>query len=213
MGGGHFTIFTSLTEEITLSLSVTVESPLYISLCFREQSRYMLDTHVTPQLCSYFSTDKTFLYIYIYVALDKCSPRELSEINFIWSLITEHVLWCISHAPPPETATSPSPAHPQYCHFQSYFKAMCDYLWHCLTCAWRLSLSSLSLLSPSVSPCLSFCLSLIKKPNHADGSEQITSHSLWMFEDDGATGATREEMHSDRSRSWSQRDIISFLLF
>ena len=52
-----------------------------------------------------------------------------------------------------------------------------------------------------------FCLSLIKKPNHADSSEQITSHSPWMFEDDGATGATREEIHSDRSRSSSRHDI------
>lgn len=79
---------------------------------------------------------------------------------------------------------------------------MCDYLWHCLTCASRLSFFSLSLLSPYVSLSLSFCLTLIKKPNHADSSEQITSHSLWMFEDDGATGATNEEIHADRSRSW-----------
>lgn len=134
MGGGHFTIFTSLTEEITLSLSVTVESPLYISLCFREQSRYMLDTHVTPQLCSYFTTDKTFFYIYIYVVLDKCSPRELSEINFIWSLITEHVLWCISHAPPPlKPQHHPPQPTPNIVIFKAILRRcviICDIAWH-----------------------------------------------------------------------------------
>lgn len=57
---------------------------------------------------------------------------------------------------PPKPQHHPPQPTPQHCHFQSYFRAMCDYLWHCLTCAWRLSLSSLSLLSPSVSRSLSF---------------------------------------------------------
>lgn len=116
----------------------------------------------------------------------------------------------LSRAPlkPQHHPSQPTPLH---CHFQSYSKAMCDYLWHCLTCAWRLSLSSLSLLGTFVSLSLSFCLSLIKKPNHADSSEQITSHSPRMFEDDGATRATRKEIHSDRSRSWSQHNISTYI--
>lgn len=63
--------------------------------------------------------------------------------------------------------------------------------------AWHVPEDLLSLFTVSaLSLCLSFCLSLIKKPNHADSSEQITSHSLWMFEDDGATGETGEQKYT-----------------
>lgn len=67
------------------------------------------------------------------------------------------------------------PAHPQLCHFQSYFRVVRDYLWHCLTCAWRLLLSRLSPLSRSVFP--PFLSHQKAKP---DGCERITSRRLKM---------------------------------
>lgn len=117
-----------------------------------------------------------------------------------------HVLRCISYAPLNLNITLPS-RPPNTVIFKAILGRcviICDIAWHvpedCLSLHYLCSLP----LSPAL---FLFCLSLIKKPNHADSSEQITSHSPWMFEDDGATGATREGIHSDRSRSSSWHDI------
>lgn len=60
-----------------------------------------------PELRSYSSQIRPLFLFFLYVALDKCCPGELSEINFICSLITEHVLRCISHnIPSPPTILS-----------------------------------------------------------------------------------------------------------
>lgn len=108
---------------------------------------------------------------------------------------------------PPKTSAPDTVIYLFYFYLQSYLKTMCDYLWHCLTSASRLLVSSLSPLAPSRRR-LSFFLSRSnqKAEARAESSEQITSHSLWMFEDDGGTAATREEMHSDCCLSWSQPD-------
>jgi len=127
---------------------------MYLRL--REQSRCMLDSHATPpplppcfppSSSSYFLSQIRLFILFLSAALDTCSPGEFTQINFIWSLIMLRGIWFLSRDPPPPLVplslplnpniTLPSP--PQRCHFQSYFKTMCDYLWHCLTCAWRLS--------------------------------------------------------------------------
>lgn len=140
IGGGHFTIFTWLTGEI-LPLYRRGNRPLHLSACQRTKPMYGRYWCQPPALL-------LFLQIRLfppYLALDECFPGDVSEINFIWSLITEHALRCIPHA-----SLNCRPPPPPPCHFQSYFKAVRDYLWHCLTRAWRLSLFLLSLLSPSV---------------------------------------------------------------
>ncbi|MEQ2299081.1 hypothetical protein AMECASPLE_011893 [Ameca splendens] len=88
-----------------------------------------------------------------------------------------------------------------------------------LSLSLSLSLFLFLILSPSLS--LSFCVLLIKKPSHADCSEQITIQLPYMFEVDRATGAVREKTHSDRSLSCNEHNIsilhflhqILFILF
>lgn len=79
---------------------------------------------------------------------------------------------------------------------------ICDIAWHVpedsRSLDYRCSLALSSLY---------FCL--IKKPNHADASEPITSRCLRMFEDAKATGG---EANSDGSWTWSQHCFI-FLFF
>lgn len=65
------------------------------------------------------------------------------------------------YPPPPPTHTPKPQQHPPQLTpstviFKAIFKTMCDYLWHCLTCASRLSLSSLSRPPPSISLALFF---------------------------------------------------------
>lgn len=143
-------------------------------------------------------TDKTFSPPYL--ALDECFPGDVSEINFIWSLITEHALWCVPHA-----SLNCSLAPPNSVIFKAILRPcviICDIAWHVPEDSrspfYRCSLPLSS---------LHFCL--IKKPNQAGVSERITSRSSRMFEDAKATRGK----HADGSESWSQHPFILFVSF
>lgn len=63
--------------------------PLHLSVCQTTKQMYGRYSCQPPALPLFLQIR---LFFFSYLALDKCFPGDLSEINFIWSLITEHVL-------------------------------------------------------------------------------------------------------------------------
>lgn len=127
----------------------------------------------------------------------------MSEINFIWSLITEHALWCVPHASLNCSLARPPP--PISVIFKAILRPcviICDIAWH-------VPEDSLSPFYRCSLPLSSFHFCLIKKPNQAGVSERITSRSSRMFEDAKATRGK----HADGSESWSQHPFILFVSF
>lgn len=155
----------------------------------------MLESH---QLSSYVYRWRTFSMMPLKVPL-----WELSEINFICSLITVHAFRLIPPTSPNNDLPLLSPPRPSRCHFQSYFKTMCDYLWHCLTCASRRSLSLfLSLLSLPLFLLLARSAFLCLANQKAKPRRLLRANNnpapvyVWSWQSDRS--AVREKTHSDR---------------
>lgn len=84
----------------------------------------------------------------------------------------------------PKLQRRPRPPTPNSVIFKAILRLcviICDIAWHVPE-----DFRSLHYRCSFAPSSLHFCL--IKKPNHADGSERITSRSLRMFEDAKATG-------------------------